>query len=429
MLLGHWQEMKAIGQAQGALAALAALLPDEAERVTDGRRRRAGAGRRPAGRRRGAGALRRPGAGRRPDRRRRRRARRVDDHRRVPAGRRGRPATGWWPARWPPTRRSGCGSTRSARTPRWPASGRLVAQAQASSGRAQVLADRFAAMLFYIATAAAAGHVRRLVGARRPGRGGRAHRHRAGDRLPARPRPGHPAGDRAVHRGVGAGRHPGQGPAGAGADAHRRRGAVRQDRHADQGRARGHRRRRRRRRTEDEVLRLAAAVEADSEHPLARAIVAAAAARRAAGDGDRLPVADRPRRAGHDRRHRRTPSAGPALLRELDVTVPDDAGRAAEDWSRRGAAVLHLLRARRRHAEVLGAFALEDEVRPEARAGHRAAARAGRPEDRHDHRRRPAGGRGGRRRPRLPARRGRGVRRGAAGRQGPRGGRPAGAAA
>ena len=34
MLLGHWQEMKALGQAQDALAALAALLPDEAERVT-----------------------------------------------------------------------------------------------------------------------------------------------------------------------------------------------------------------------------------------------------------------------------------------------------------------------------------------------------------------------------------------------------------
>ena len=34
MLLGHWQEMKAIGQAQGALAALAELLPDEAERIT-----------------------------------------------------------------------------------------------------------------------------------------------------------------------------------------------------------------------------------------------------------------------------------------------------------------------------------------------------------------------------------------------------------
>ncbi len=33
MLLGHWQEMKAVGQASGALAALAELLPDEAERV------------------------------------------------------------------------------------------------------------------------------------------------------------------------------------------------------------------------------------------------------------------------------------------------------------------------------------------------------------------------------------------------------------
>ena len=31
MLLGHWQEMKALGQASGALEALAALLPDEAE--------------------------------------------------------------------------------------------------------------------------------------------------------------------------------------------------------------------------------------------------------------------------------------------------------------------------------------------------------------------------------------------------------------
>src|ERR1700751_93754 len=34
MLLGHWQEMKAVAEAQGALHALAALLPDNAERVT-----------------------------------------------------------------------------------------------------------------------------------------------------------------------------------------------------------------------------------------------------------------------------------------------------------------------------------------------------------------------------------------------------------
>ena len=36
MLLGHWQEMRAVGQAQGALSALADLLPDQAERVTNG---------------------------------------------------------------------------------------------------------------------------------------------------------------------------------------------------------------------------------------------------------------------------------------------------------------------------------------------------------------------------------------------------------
>src|SRR5215475_788455 len=35
MLLGHWVEMKAVTQAQGALNALAALLPDSAERVTE----------------------------------------------------------------------------------------------------------------------------------------------------------------------------------------------------------------------------------------------------------------------------------------------------------------------------------------------------------------------------------------------------------
>ena len=34
MLLGHWLEMRSIAQAQGALAALAALLPDVAERVS-----------------------------------------------------------------------------------------------------------------------------------------------------------------------------------------------------------------------------------------------------------------------------------------------------------------------------------------------------------------------------------------------------------
>ena len=89
MLLGHWLEMRSIAQARGALAALAELLPDTAERVTDGgtetvRSRRCAVG---------DVVLVRPGAPRaRPtatvvDGERRRR--RVDDHRRVEAGRQG----------------------------------------------------------------------------------------------------------------------------------------------------------------------------------------------------------------------------------------------------------------------------------------------------------------------------------------------------
>ncbi|MGH2572331.1 MAG: heavy metal translocating P-type ATPase [Actinomycetota bacterium] len=37
MLLGHWIEMRAVGRARGALAELAKLLPDTAERITNGR--------------------------------------------------------------------------------------------------------------------------------------------------------------------------------------------------------------------------------------------------------------------------------------------------------------------------------------------------------------------------------------------------------
>ena len=124
-------------------------------------------------------------------------------------------------------------------------------------------------------------------------RGGRAHRDGAGHLLPARPRPGHPAGHRDRHRALGQQRHPRQGPARPGADAQRRHRPLRQDRHPDQGRARrrGGRRGRVRRRRGRALLALAAAVEADSEHPLARAIVAAARDRGGVPAADRLPVA------------------------------------------------------------------------------------------------------------------------------------------
>ena len=65
---------------------------------------------------------------------------------------------------------------------------RLVADAQASRSRAQALADRFAALLFYVAVAAGVDHVRRVDAAGQRRRRRRAHGHGAGDRLPARPR-------------------------------------------------------------------------------------------------------------------------------------------------------------------------------------------------------------------------------------------------
>jgi Cu2+-exporting ATPase len=114
---------------------------------------------------------------------------------------------------------------------------------------------------------------------------------------------------------------------------------------------------------EREVLRLAGGVEADSEHPLAKAIVA-----RAREDGDVAPATDFRSLTGRGVEARVDGRAyavgGPALLHERDVDVPPLLAEAAGEWSSRGASVLYLLRDDR----VLGALALEDEVRTEARA-------------------------------------------------------------
>ena len=53
---------------------------------------------------------------------------------------------------------------------------------------------------------------------------------------------------------------------------------------------------------------------------------------------------------------------GPALLRELDVEIADELRPRIEAWIGRGAAVLYLVE----DDKVVGALALEDEIRPEA---------------------------------------------------------------
>jgi Cu2+-exporting ATPase len=107
-----------------------------------------------------------------------------------------------------------------------------------------------------------------------------------------------------------------------------------------------------------ELLRLAAAVEADSEHPLARAVVASARRRgiEPAGATDFKALAGRGARATVD--GRTVAIGGPRLLDELGPRpVPD-----ADAWAADGRTVLHVVV----DGRLAGSLALEDEIRPES---------------------------------------------------------------
>jgi P-type Cu2+ transporter len=112
----------------------------------------------------------------------------------------------------------------------------------------------------------------------------------------------------------------------------------------------------------DTVLAQAAAVESEREHPLARAIVTAARER-----GAIPPARDFKAMSGRgveaSLNAMRIAVGGPSLLRERDLEVPDGLRRETQPWQRRGASIIYLVR----DGTVVGAFALEDRVRPEAR--------------------------------------------------------------
>ena len=363
MLLGHWQEMKAIGQASNALAALAELLPDEAERVTGD-----GVETVPvAALDKGDLVLVRSGG-------------------RVPAD--GTVTEGaadvdesMLTGESKPVPKSagdrvtaGTVATDSALRVRVDAVGdetalagiqRLVEEAQSSRSRAQALADRAAALLFYVATlAGAVTYVAwTLLGEPRSAVERTvtvlviACPHALGLAIPlvisistaVSARNGILVKDRLAlerMRDVDVVLFDKTGTLTAAQ--HEVTGVAATD--GDDGR----------------VLALAGAVESDSEHPLARAIVRAARERGPLPDaGSFRSMTARGVEADVD--GRTFAVGGPKLLADRGAEVPAALAGEVDGWKVRGASVLFLLEA----GEVLGAFALEDEVREESHAAVR----------------------------------------------------------
>ncbi len=114
--------------------------------------------------------------------------------------------------------------------------------------------------------------------------------------------------------------------------------------------------------TEDDLIARAAAVESTSEHPLAKAIVAEAGRRSltrlAATNFEALPG----RGAKAVVEGMSVEIGGPRLVTEAKVTVPPEVEKLTTAWASDGKTVLYALA----QGRLLGAFAVEDEIRPES---------------------------------------------------------------
>ncbi len=114
---------------------------------------------------------------------------------------------------------------------------------------------------------------------------------------------------------------------------------------------------------ETDLLAHAAAVEVNSEHPLAKAIVAEAKRRNltALHAADFEPLPGRGAKALVD--GKRIVVGGPRLLIESKVVVPPEVRKLTTAWAAEGKTVLYVVV----EGRLLGALAVEDEIRPESK--------------------------------------------------------------
>jgi P-type Cu2+ transporter len=375
MLLGHWLEMRAIGQARGALAALAELLPDEAERVRDDGEIETV---RIADLAVGDVVLVRPGG-------------RIPADGTIVDGAADVDESMITGESHPVPRSEGdrvvaatVVADSSVRV-RVDAVGedttlagiqRLVEEAQSSTSRSQVLADRAAALLFYVAIIAAILTVSAWSALGQPDAAVVravtvliiACPHALGLAIPLvvsistskSARNGILVKDRLALERMRS----------VDAVLFDKTGTLTKGEHAVTGVASVDR-------DVDSLLALAAAVEADSEHPLARAIVAAARERDVAVPKAREFRSMTGRGVEADVDGSAVAVGGPALLRERDAAIPAQLDEQVTAGRSRGAAVLAVMR----DGEVLGALALEDQVRDASREAvdrlHRLGVRVG----------------------------------------------------
>jgi Cu2+-exporting ATPase len=114
--------------------------------------------------------------------------------------------------------------------------------------------------------------------------------------------------------------------------------------------------------TEDDLMALTAAVEYNSEHPLAKAIVTKAkrrnVSRLSATNFEALPG----RGAKALVEGKSVEIGGPRSLTEAKVAVPPDVEKRTTAWASDGKTVLYAVA----EGRLLGAFAVEDEIRPES---------------------------------------------------------------